>query len=224
MTGTAVLPAEPRRKHLEQWLQQIFEVMPGGMLFVTAVFVIAYLEALVGVGLVMPGSVLTVFSGLLAYQGKAGIISIMAAAALGALVGDLCSYWIGGRFGEIFWQRKFFRKRLDLLRKTELFFLEHGGKSVFIGRFLGPVRGLVPFIAGISRMPPASFLGYALVSGLLWGISYPGLGYLGGTGWTRAETQTERLALIVVLALTVFLLVHWLRRHFLGPKTPRSNG
>ena len=207
---------------MEQWLQDIFNLLPGGMTFIAAVLVIAFLEALVGIGLIMPGSVLTVFSGWLAFQGKAPITAIMAAAAVGALLGDLLSYWLGARFGIHLWQWKLLRKRQSLLHMTELFFIEHGGKSVFFGRFLGPIRGLVPFVAGASQMRPVLFIYYAIVSGILWGISYPGLGYLGGTSWQQAETLAGRLGLLMVLALIVTLLVAWLR-HKLLPGNPSDN-
>ncbi len=207
---------------MEQWLQDIFNLLPGGMTFIVAVLVIAFLEALVGIGLIMPGSVLTVFSGWLAFQGKAPITAIMAAAAVGALLGDLLSYWLGARFGIHLWQWKLLRKRQSLLHMTELFFIEHGGKSVFFGRFLGPIRGLVPFVAGASQMRPVLFIYYAIVSGILWGISYPGLGYLGGTSWQQAVTLAGRLGLLMVLALIVTLLVAWLR-HKLLPGNPSDN-
>ena len=207
---------------MEQWLQEIFNLLPGGMLFVVAVFVIAFLEALVGIGLIMPGSVLTVFSGWLAFQGKGSITAIMAAAASGALLGDLLSYWLGARFGVHLWQWGLLKKRQELLHLTELFFFEHGGKSIFFGRFLGPIRGLVPFVAGAGHMRPAMFSLYAIVSGVLWGISYPGLGYLGGTSWQQAETLAGRLGLLIVLALAVTLILAWLRHRFLPRKDLRK--
>lgn len=200
---------------MEQWLQDIFNLIPGGELFVMVVFLIALLEALVGIGLIMPGSVLTVFSGWLAFQGKASIVAIMAAAGCGALLGDLFSYWLGARFGVHLWQWGLLKKRQGLLLLTEAFFFEHGGKSVFFGRFLGPIRGLVPFVAGASHMRPALFSYYAIISGVLWGISYPGLGYLGGTSWQRAETLAGRLGLLIILAFLVTLLLAWLRHMFL---------
>ena len=125
----------------------------------------------------------------------------MSAAALGALLGDLFSYWLGARFGSHLWNWRFLQKRQELLHQAELFFFQHGGKGIFFGRFLGPIRGLVPFVAGASRMRPMPFFSYALVSGILWGISYPGLGYLGGTSWQRAETLVGRLGLLMLLAL-----------------------
>lgn len=203
---------------MEQWLQEIFNLLPDGAIFVSAVFVIAFGEALVGVGLVMPGSVLTVLSGWLAFQGKASILPIMVAAAFGALLGDLVSYGLGARHGELLWNNRWLRnlrKQRGMVQLAEVFFLEHGGKSVFFGRFLGPIRGLVPFVAGASRMRPGAFFGYAAFSGILWGISYPGLGWLGGSSWQRAETLAGRLGLVVALGLVVTLGVAWLRHHFL---------
>ncbi len=200
---------------MEHWLQEIFNLLPGGGLFIVAVFLIAFFEALVGVGLIMPGSVLTVFSGWLAFQGKAPIEAVMAAAACGALAGDLLSYWLGARFGIHLWKWQLLKKRQSLLRMAEIFFIEHGGKSVFFGRFLGPIRGLVPFVAGTSQMRPVSFTLYSIISGILWGISYPGLGFLGGSSWQRAETLTGRLGLLIALALVTSLLLTWLRRKLL---------
>lgn len=207
---------------MEYWLQEIFNLIPGGALFISAVFLIAFFEALVGVGLIMPGSVLTVFSGWLAFQGKAPILLVMTAAAFGALVGDLLSYWLGARFGVHLWQWSLLKKRQGLLLLTKTFFYEHGGKSIFFGRFLGPIRGLVPFVGGASHMKPAVFSGYAVISGILWGISYPGLGFLGGTSWQKAETLTGRLGLLMALALVVTLIVVWLRHKFLPKQDVRN--
>lgn len=206
----------------EQWLQEMFNVLPDGLIFAGAVFVIAFLEALVGVGLLVPGSVLTVFSGWLAFHGKAPIAVVMTAAGLGALLGDLLSYALGARFASRLWNWRLLRKRQGLLRLADLFFFEHGGKGVFFGRFLGPIRGLVPFVAGASSMRAGLFSVYAVISAALWGISYPGLGYLGGTSWQRAETLAGRLGLLVLLALAATLLVAWLRHKLLPRRDVRQ--
>lgn len=207
---------------MEHWLQETFNLLPAGGLFVAAVFLIAFFEALVGIGLIMPGSVLTVFSGWLSFQGKAPIELVMAAAACGALAGDLLSYWLGARFGIHLWDWRVLKKRRHLLRLAEVFFIEHGGKGVFFGRFLGPIRGLIPFVAGASQMRPLPFMFYSVISGVLWGISYPGLGFLGGTSWQRAETLVGRLGLLIALALVSSLLVFWLRHKLLPGKKQQS--
>lgn len=204
---------------MEQWLFDIFHLIPSGDIFVLAVFIVAFFEALVGIGLIMPGSVLTVFAGWLTFKGHAPVLAVFSAAALGAIVGDILSYWLGARFGIHLWSLRPLKKHKGVLRLAELFFIEHGGKSVFLGRFLGPIRGLVPFVAGASQMAPRHFFTYAIISGVLWGISYPGIGYLGGTSWQEAETLAGRIGLLVSLAVLVAFLVAWLRHRFL----PRSD-
>ena len=200
---------------MEVWLREILTSLPGGSTLALAVFIIAFLEALVGVGLIMPGSVLTVFCGWLAFQGKAPLIEIMLAAALGALCGDLLSFWGGARLGPSLRLHRPLRSRQDLLRLTELFFFEHGGKSVLIGRFIGPIRGLVPFVAGAGQMAFRPFFCYSALSGLLWGISYPGLGYLGGSSWQQAETLIGRIGWLALLAFATGVAVFSFRKYFL---------
>ena len=66
---------------------------------------------------------------------------LFACATIGSVAGDLLSYLVGARMGESLLARPAFQKRKDLLRKAERFFYEHGGKSVFAGRFVGFLRG-----------------------------------------------------------------------------------
>ncbi len=201
---------------MDAWLLEIWAQIPGGIPFLAAAAMVAYVEALVIVGLVMPGSTLVVLCGFLAFHGKADIVALMLWTGTGALLGDLTSYLLGARWGHFLWNHRLLRRRRGLIRKAEIFFIEHGAKSIFFGRFLGPIRGLVPFVAGAAKMAPRPFLGYTLVSTLLWGLSYPGLGYLGGTSWQHAQTWVGRFGLLMALLLAAVLLISWLRRHFLG--------
>ena len=84
---------------MDNWLLDIWYQLPGGNAFLVAAGIVAYLESLVAVGLLMPGSTLIVLSGFLAYHGKADIVPLMAWSAVGALLGDITSYWLGARFG-----------------------------------------------------------------------------------------------------------------------------
>ena len=198
--------------NLAAWLQQIIEVLPGGNRYLVLLFFIAFFESLPVVGLAMPGSTLIILAGFLTVHGKGSIPPVIVATMLGAFLGDLLSYWLGARFGATLLRRKFFRKQRHLVNQAELFFASHGGKSIFFARFLGPIRGLTPFIAGLARMPQKSFCLYALISAILWGIAYPGVGYLGGASWQQAQSLGTRLALLILLALGVTVLHLWLRR------------
>lgn len=185
---------------MEEWLQQIIALTPSGTVFVTIIGIVALLEGIVGIGLIFPGAIITVFSGVLAYHGKGDIVLIMGAAGGGAALGDIISYLLGARFGTRMWGRGLLRKQMSVLRKAQNFFFNHGGKSIFFGRFVGPLRGLVPFIAGAAHMRPLPFLGWALVSGLLWGIAYPGIGFLGGSSWELARNLSGGFGIVIFLA------------------------
>jgi len=194
------------------WLQQLIEILPEGNLYLLLLFVIALLESLPIVGLAMPGSTLILLAGFLAAHGKGSMPPVILITTLGALIGDLLSYWIGARFGTPLLNRNSFKKHRKLVNQAELFFAVHGGKSIFFARFLGPIRGLTPFIAGLARMPQKSLALYALISAILWGISYPGVGFLGGASWQKAQSLGSRLGMIILLALVVTVLHFWLRR------------
>lgn len=201
---------------MDTWLLDIWQNIPGGVPFLAAAALVAYIEGLVVLGLIMPGSTLVVLCGFLAFHGKADIAALMLWTSAGALLGDLTSYLLGARWNHLLWNHRLLLRRRNLIRKAEIFFIEHGAKSIFFGRFLGPIRGLVPFVAGASKMRPRPFLLYALVSALLWGLSYPGLGYLGGTSWQRAQTWVGRLGMLIILLLVVSVGIGGLRKHFLG--------
>ncbi len=208
---------------MDSWLQNLFGWLPGGWLYYTLIGLIAYWESIVGVGLILPGSVLVVFSGFLTVHGKGEILPVMTFGALGAILGDLTSYWLGARFGPGLRQIGPLARRAELFRKAQVFFAAHGGKSIFFGRFLGPLRGFIPFVAGGSLMRPGQFTAYVLISGVLWGLAYPGLGYLGGTSWQRVQQLSGRMSQLFA-ALLVLLLLNSLFWSKLAPRIGRRLG
>jgi undecaprenyl-diphosphatase len=195
-----------------EWLQQIVELLPNGYLYLLLLFLIAFTESLPIVGLLMPGSSLVVLAGLLAFHGKGTLPGLMMVTAAGALLGDLLSYWLGEHVGGRLLASRSFQKHRKLVTQAERFFNSHGGKSIFFARFLGPIRGITPFVAGLSRMPGRPFCRYSLISAILWGLAYPGLGFLGGASWQQAQSLSARFGLLVLTALLVTLVHYWLRR------------
>jgi undecaprenyl-diphosphatase len=197
---------------MEAWLQELFSLLPGGWTYLFLIGLIAFLESLPVVGLIVPGSTLILFSGFLALHGKGEILPIMVVATCGAILGDLSSYFLGARSGATLLQTRPMQKRQKMVHRAELFFSEHGGKSIFFARFAGPIRGLVPFIAGCARMRPVPLTFYVLVSGPLWGLAYPGIGYLAGASWQNVEMWSGRFALLIgLLGVATFISV-WFRR------------
>ena len=191
---------------MDAWLQEILGWLPSGGAYYLLVGLISFLESLAGVGILVPGSVLVVLAGFLAAHGKGDYHLLVIVSALGAVSGDLLSYWLGARLGEVLRQKKLFRRRRQLLQKAEIYFAGHGGKSVFIGRFVGFLRPFIPFVAGSTRMAPLPFILYALLSGVLWGFAYPGLGYFFGASWKLVQVWTGRFSLFIALIVAILVV------------------
>jgi membrane protein DedA with SNARE-associated domain len=197
---------------METWLQQLFTWLPSGNTYYLLIGLIAFLESLVAIGLLVPGSTICVFAGFLALHGQGEIVYLILVSFCGAFLGDFASFALGARVGPQILATGYMQKRLKVFRNAERFFLEHGGKSVFFGRFFGPVRGFVPFVAGFSRMSLGAFVSFAFVSAILWGLAYPGLGYLAGASWQNVQRWSGRFSLLILAALVIVCLGVVLRR------------
>ncbi len=131
-------------------------------------FLCAFAESLAFVGFVVPGVVLLATAGALVAAGALGFWQVYVAIALGAVLGDAASYWLGRVFGDRVPRAWPFRKRPEFLERGSRFFLRHGGKSVFFARFLGPLRPVVPITAGMMAMPHHAFQAANLLSAVIW--------------------------------------------------------
>ena len=137
-------------------------------LLLTAGFLVAFLEAAAIVGLLVPGIFLLFLIAALVGWDPSMMVAMSVAFALGAMAGDGLSFALGRRY----------RARLAALPPTSrsgrwldtgrAVFRRHGGRSVFIARFVGPVRPIVPVVAGSLGMPAASFVPRMIVASLVW--------------------------------------------------------
>ena len=178
------------------------------------IFAAAALECAAFAGLLVPGESLVLASGFFAHQGILELDAVMAAAGLGAVAGDNVGYWLGARLGREWLLRKGsrFGLRQKRLAQVERFFQRQGPKAVFIGRFVGFARALVPFVAGASRMPYRKFVLYDALGAILWTVAFVNLGYGLGASWRVAEKWISRTGLILGALVGLGLLVLWLRR------------
>lgn len=197
---------------IDEWMRQIVELLPDGGLYLSLVALVALLESLPLIGLAMPGSTLIVLAGFLSAHGKGSFAELIVVSATGAFLGDFFSYWLGAKTGPSLLRTAWLNNRREKFLEAESFFDTHGGKSLFYARFLGPIRGTIPFLAGMARMPADFFIRATLISAILWGIVYPGLGYLGGESWQYATDLSTRLGLLVFLAFCASLFHLWLKR------------
>jgi membrane protein DedA with SNARE-associated domain/membrane-associated phospholipid phosphatase len=175
-------------------------------------------ESAAFVGLAVPGETAMLLGGFLAYQGRVNLAVMMVAGAAGAIAGDQVGYEIGRLFGEPLKHSRLGRRvGQDRWAKGEAYLRAKGGRAVFLGRFVGVLRALVPALAGMSRMPYHTFLPWNAAGGIIWAPSFVLLGYIAGGSWQRVERIAGRaslllLALVVVVAVVV-LGARFIARH-----------
>ena len=135
---------------------------------VAVMFVTAFGESFAFLSLLFPGTAILIAAGTLLKSGGLPFLPIMIGAILGAVLGDSVSYWLGRRFGPGITRLWPFSRNPDLLTGGIAFFERHGGKSVFIGRFFGPIRAVIPLAAGLMRMGRLRFWVANIGSALVW--------------------------------------------------------
>nr|WP_298374223.1 bifunctional DedA family/phosphatase PAP2 family protein [uncultured Halomonas sp.] len=200
-----------------EWLQNLAP-SPLWLLFFIAVISLA--ESLALIGLAVPGVVLITAAASLAGHYDLSIALVLLCAFLGAVIGDGLSFLFGHTQREripLLWP---FRQHPEWLERGTNFFERYGVLSVLIGRFVGPVRPIVPMVAGMMHMPRNLFIWSNLGSALLWAPAYLLPGYLLGKTWQQMLTMPPGsegwlilLAVAVIaLALTFSLLRHQLAR------------
>jgi membrane protein DedA with SNARE-associated domain len=186
-----------------------------------AVFLISAAESLVGVGLFIPGTFVMFGIGALVAFGALDLWETIAWAAAGAVVGDGLSFWIGRRYRDDLRGWWPFSRHPEWLERSEAFFRRHGSKSVLFGRFAGPVRPLVPAVAGMLGMPPARFYLVNVLSAITWAPAYilPGV-VLGASLEVAATVATRLVVLLGGLIAALWLTATLVRRayQYLAPR------
>lgn len=170
-----------------------------------AIFLAAFLESSAFMGLIVPGESVVVIAGLLASQGTLELGDCLLVIALGAVLGDSVGYSFGKAIGRGYFEK---HRRLLLLkekhiRKVDGYFQRHGGKTVFFGRFVGLLRAMAPFVAGMSRMPYRSFAFYNITGGVLWSVTFTLLGYFFGQSWQLIEKWSGKAGVFILFLLIV---------------------
>jgi membrane protein DedA with SNARE-associated domain/membrane-associated phospholipid phosphatase len=140
---------------------------------------LAFLETGAFIGLIAPGETAVLVGGVVAGQGQIDPIALFALVWTCAVLGDLTSYTLGRRLGRGFMLKHGPKLKITeaRLEQVEGFFDRRGGITILVGRFIGLVRALAPFIAGASRMQVRKFLPYDVIGAGLWAALFVGLGY-----------------------------------------------
>ncbi len=199
--------------HLESHLHSLiayFSAHP--LLALAAVFAGSFLEALAVIGTVIPGSTVVFAGGVLV--GLKALDPWLAATAsiVGAILGDGISYWLGRRYHEAIRAMWPMRSHPALLDRGQAYFAANGGRSIFVGRFLGPLRAIVPVVAGMSNMPAKAFYTVNVLSAFAWSAAHLLPGILFGASLQLAGAVSSRLVTLVALLVVGLWLITQLTR------------
>lgn len=177
---------------------------PWGYLIV---FVATFLENSLGAGVIVPGETLVIIGGFYARLGELWLPAVAFVAIVGAILGDNLGYWIGRRYGRGFLERhgrKLFVTP-ERLEAAEGYYQRHGGKTVFLGRFVPVVRSVGFIVAGVAHMEWKRFIVYDVAGAVIWGIGHSVLGYALGASYERWEKYATPVGLAILVVLLVLI-------------------
>jgi membrane protein DedA with SNARE-associated domain len=196
-TGTVELP------NLEHVLNELSETL-GGWTY-ALVGGLAFVETGAFVGLLAPGETAIVLGGVVAARGEVDLLAILAVAWVAAALGDLASFALGQRLGRRFLHRHGPRIGVTKprLHRVERFYERHGAKAILVGRFVGVVRAVSPFLAGASGLRLRTFLPWSLIGTAIWAAAFTLAGYAFHRSFSEAAGTLTHGALALALGATL---------------------
>jgi undecaprenyl-diphosphatase len=185
--------------------------------------VLAFLETGAFVGLVAPGETVVIVGGVIAGQGEISLIVLIGIVWSAAILGDTTSFFIGRRLGRGFILRHGPRVKIDeaRLEQVESYFERHGGKTILIGRFIGLVRALAPFVVGTSGLAYRRFIPYSIIGCGLWSTTFCVLGYVFWQSFDRVAEIAGKATFGFGLTVATIVAVVFAYRQLRHPERRR---
>lgn len=177
----------------------------------------AFLETGAFVGLIAPGETIMIVGGVIAGQGEIRLGPLIFIVWVSAVAGDTVSFFLGRRLGRDFLLRHGPRVQIteERLIQVEKFLERRGGTTILIGRFVGVVRAVAPFVLGSSNMSYKRFIPYDILGAGLWATFFTTLGYVFWQSFDKVAEYASRgafaLGTVIVITVGVILLARQLR-------------
>jgi membrane-associated protein len=188
--------------HLDKHLSEI--ISQYGAWTYALLLLVIFMETGFVVTPFLPGDSLLFAAGTFAALGSLNPILLFVLLAGAAILGDTVNYWIGhiignrAYTGEIKWIKK------EYIERTHAFFEKHGGKTIFLARFVPIIRTFAPFVAGVSRMSYGYFISYNVFGGIVWVALFVFAGYFfGNIPFIRQNFSLVILAIIFISLIPV---------------------
>lgn len=181
--------------HLDEYMANI--ISQYGVWTYAILFMVVFMETGFVVTPFLPGDSLLFAAGTFAALGSMNVWLLMFLLIIAAIAGDTVNYWIGHYLGDRAYNIKWIKK--EYLDRTHTFFEKHGGKTIFLARFVPIVRTFAPFVAGMGRMSYGYFFSYNVFGGIVWVVLFTMLGYFfGNIPFVKQNFELVILAIIFV--------------------------
>jgi membrane-associated protein len=169
-------------------------------------FVVVFIETGLVVTPFLPGDSLLFAAGALASStGTLDIKLLYILMVIAAIAGDTANYWIGRFIGPKVFNEKTRWFKKEYLDRTHAFYEKHGGKTIFLARFIPIIRTFAPFVAGIGKMRYGYFISYNVVGGILWPAVFLFAGYFFGKNpFVQEHFSLVAIAIILISLVPVF--------------------
>jgi membrane-associated protein len=181
--------------HLDEHLANI--INQYGTWTYAILFLIIFMETGFVVTPFLPGDSLLFAAGTFAALGSLNVWLLILLLIIAAIAGDTVNYWIGHYLGDRAYNIKWIKK--EYLDRTHAFFEKHGGKTIFLARFVPIVRTFAPFVAGMGKMSYRYFFSYNVFGGIVWVMLFTLLGFFfGNIPFVKANFEFVIIAIILI--------------------------
>lgn len=187
-----------------------------------AIGVLAFGESLALIGVLIPGTAILLGIGGLIGTGTIHPVSALSWMIAGAIAGNWVSYWLGQKIGPRVYHRWPLKQNRPMVAKARLFFRKHGVAAIFLSRFLGPLRAVMPVVAGVVDMGQRKFQIANVLSALVWAPAILAPGYFAGES-LGPDPVISSDDVLVFLAGTIIItaLAAWASTKMLGRRKPK---
>jgi membrane-associated protein len=186
--------------HLDKYLSIIIQYF--GLWSYLVLFIVIFIETGLVVTPFLPGDSLLFAAGAFAALGSFNITGLFVLLAFAAVLGDTANYWIGHYLGERVFSGNIRFLKKEYLEKTQAFYEKHGGKTIFLARFIPIIRTFAPFVAGVGRMRYGYFITYNIVGGIIWTALFIFAGFFFG----NLPVVQENFSLVIIAIVVISVL------------------
>jgi len=195
--------------HIDTHLGEI--ITRYGMLSYAILFLILFAETGFVFTPFLPGDSLLFAAGAFSAIGSFHIVILLITLWLAASLGDTANYWIGHFFGQKLIDNPKIPINQEHIDKTQTFYDKHGGKTIFLARFIPIIRTFAPFVAGIGRMEYGKFIYYNLTGGFVWVFTFTLCGYFFGN--IPFVKNNFSFIIIIIILISVFPMIYEIIKH-----------